>query len=249
MLTIFRTVAIFFPLLIHGATAHSQDKKLEMLNDATISLYEQEKYQEAAEMGETTLKTAEETLGAGSPNIVPFLNNLAVIYYAQGRYREAEAQYERALLITEEAFGPEHPRAESLLDGLRMCRQKLKEQKISEARMAPAPADTPAPAKTEELRPDAAGEPPKEPGAARREPSAQIYTVQVGAFKNLLNAKRLQDKLSRNGYDASISSVATGDGEILYKVQAGEFADRRRAEMMAKEIITLTGADTFITAK
>ena len=122
LLTIF---TIFFTLTL-GTAAFAQNEPLQELNDNSVSLYQQGKYNEAAELAERALKGSEDTLGPYNPQTATFLNNLAVIYYAQGKYAEAEALYERALGITEQSVGSDHPRVKSLLEGLEKCRRNYR---------------------------------------------------------------------------------------------------------------------------
>ena len=77
----------------------------------------------------------------------------------------------------------------------------------------------------------------------------KIYTVQVGAFRNLPRAKAIQDRLDKNGYDVSITTVTAENGDTLHKVQVGEFSERKRAEALSREITTLMGLDVFVTTK
>jgi cell division septation protein DedD len=250
LLTIF---TIIFTLTL-GTVAFAQNEPLQELNDNSVKLYEQGKYNEAAELSEHALKRAEDTLGPNNPQIAIFLNNLAVIYYAQGKYAEAAAQYERALGITEQAFGADHPRVKSLLEGLQKCRQKLSKEEIPEdSDESDEIAELPTSSTQEETKPvqtlTDVGRAIKESISSTGKIPQKIYTVQVGAFRNLINAKALQDRLYKNGYDVSISTVTTENGKTLHKVQAGEFSERKRAEAFSKEIRTLMGLDVFITTK
>jgi len=250
LLTIF---LIFFTLTL-GTAAFSQNESLQELNDNSVRLYEQGKYNEAAELAKRALKGAEETLGPYNPQTAIFLNNLAVIYFAQGKNTEAEALYERALGITEQSFGSEHPRVKSLLESLQKCRQKLSEQEIPEdsdesGEIAELP-DSPLPEKTEQEQTlTDVGRAIKESVSSSGKISQKLYTVQVGAFRNLPRAKALQDRLDKNGYDVSITTVTAENGETLHKVHVGEFSERKKAHMLSQEIKTLMGLDVFVTTK
>ncbi len=250
LLTIF---TIFFTLTL-GTAAFAQNESLQELNDSSVRLYEQGKYNEAAQLAERALKGAEESLGPYNPQTAIFLNNLAVIYYAQGKYAEATALYERALGITEQSLGPGHPRVKSLLDGLDKCRQKLSKEEIPEDNdESDEIAEQPDSSPPEEAEQGKASiddrKEIKKPDLTAGKISQKLYTVQVGAFKNLPGAKALQDRLDKNGYEVSITSVTAENGETLHKVQTGEFSERKRAEALSQEIRTLMGLDTFITTK
>lgn len=244
---------IFFTLTL-GTAAFAQNESLQELNDNSVRLYEQGKYNEAAQLAERALKRAEDTLGTYNPQTAIFLNNLAVIYYAQGKYAEATALYERALGITEQSLGPGHPRVKSLLEGLDKCRQKLSKEEIPEdsdesEEIAELP-DSPPPEETKHVQAlTDFGKAIKESGLTAGKISQKLYTVQVGAFRNLPRAKALQDRLDKNGYEVSITSLTAENGETLHKVQTGEFSERKRAEALSQEIRTLMGLDTFITTK
>lgn len=250
----FLTIIPIFLFLMFSQYVLAEGETLQVLNDTAVGLYEQGKYDEAAELAQRALRVAEDTFGIDNPKIVPFLNNLAVIYYAQGKYAESEAQYKRALALTEQAYGKDHARARSLREGLEKCRQKLSEQEIPEEsdeldEIAELPdstlPDQPAP----EVTPQVVSSPKKEPGVITEKYFTKKYTVQIGAFRELLRAKALQDKLDKNGYDVSLTTIQRENGETLHKVQTGEFSDRKKAEQLAQEIKTLLGLDPYITTK
>jgi cell division septation protein DedD len=253
--TLLLTVFMIAWALALGATALAQDETLKVLNDTSVSLYEQGKYIEAAELAERALKSAENTFGPDNPQVAPFLNNLAVIYYAQGKYAEAEEQYERALRLTEPALGSsDHPRVKSMREGLEQCKQKLLEREVTEdSDEADEIAELPDASPPKEIEPVQAPTDANKlshgSAATDRQHAEKLYTVQAGAFRNLLNAKGVQDRLEKNGYNVSITSVTVGNGETLHKVQVGEFNETKKAKMLAQEIRTLMGLDTFITTK
>ena len=250
LLTIF---TIFFTLTL-GTAAFAQNESLQELNDNSVSLYQQGKYNEAAELSERALKGAGDTLGHYNPQTAIFLNNLAVIYYAQGKYAEATALYERALGVTEQSLGSDHPRVKSLLEGLKKCRQKRAEQEIPEDSdesgeiAEPSDSSPRAEPKQEQTLTDF-GKAIKESVSSSGKISQKLYTVQVGAFRNLPRAKALQDRLDKNGYEISITSVTAENGETLHKVRTGEFSERKRAEALSQEIRTLMELDVFVTTK
>ena len=245
---------MMFFMLTLGTAAFAQNESLQELNDNSVRLYGQGKYNEAAELAERALKGAEDTLGPYNPQTAIFLNNLAVIYYAQEKYAEAAALYERALGIAEQSFGPDNPRVKSLLEGLQKCQQKLPEQEVPEdsddSDEIVEPSDTVHPEETEpEQEVTVERKETKEPDSIAPKISQKLYTVQVGAFRSLTNAKALQERLDKNGYDVSITSVTAENGETLHKVQTGDFSERKKAEALSREITTLMGMDTFITMK
>lgn len=83
------------------------------------TLYQQGKYQEAAQIQEKVLAWTEQNLGPDHPDTASGLNNLAVLYRNQGgAYAKAEPLYLRALAIREKALGPDHPDIASSLSNL-----------------------------------------------------------------------------------------------------------------------------------
>jgi tetratricopeptide (TPR) repeat protein len=250
----FAVLLTIFSLVLCGTNASAQDENLQELNYNSVRLFEQGKYNEASELADRALKLAENKYGPENTQITPFLNNLAVIYFAQGRYAEAEALYERALGITEPVFSSDHPRIKSLIEGLQKCRQKLSETEIPEDNDESAESEKPSnstpPKETKEaLALIDTQKPVEEPSTGKTEISEKRYTIQVGAFRNLLNAKRLQERLDKNGYSSSLTTVTDNTGESLHKVQIGEFVHRKRAKVLAQELITLMRLDTYITTK
>jgi tetratricopeptide (TPR) repeat protein len=73
------------------------------------TLYQQGKYQEAAQIQEKELAWTEQNLGPDHPWTAEDLNNLGQLYAKQGAYAKAEPLYIRALAIREKALGPDHP--------------------------------------------------------------------------------------------------------------------------------------------
>ena len=250
----FLTIITIFLLLMFGQYVLAEGETLQVLNDTAVGLYEQGKYDEAAELAQRALRVAEDTFGIDNPKIVPFLNNLAVIYYGQGNYAESEAQYKRALALTEQAYGKDHARARSLREGLEKCRQKLLTQELPEEsddldEIDALPDAFPPGQPAQEESPSVVSSPQEKSPVITNKHFLKKYTLQVGAFRELLRAKALQDKLDKNGYDVSLTTIQRENGETLHKVQTGEFSDRKKAEQLAQEIKTLLGLDPYITTK
>lgn len=61
-------------------------------------------------------------------------------------------------------------------------------------------------------------------------PRKQLYRVQVGAFSEEANARRLADKLRQAGYPVLVKSGS------LYRVQVGAFSQRSNAEALLQEL-------------
>lgn len=76
-----------------------------------------------------------------------------------------------------------------------------------------------------------------------------IYTVQVGAFKNQKDADSLKRKLEDKKYKAYIKKTTLSQGVKLFKVRTGEFAKREDAEALAIKLKKIEGLNTFVTLK
>jgi tetratricopeptide (TPR) repeat protein len=66
-------------------------------------------------------------------------------------------------------------------------------------------------------------------------PSGLFYTVQVGAFSNLANAKSLSQKLTRNSYPAYIEDAGL-EGKTSFHVRVGKYRTRQEAESLEKKL-------------
>lgn len=247
------TVLVFLWTVTSGAPAHGQNPSLKELNERAVRLYELGSYNEAAELAEEALRTAERDLGRNDPHLTTFLNNLAVIYYAQEKYAEAKLLYERALGIERKNFSSDKTQLISLMKSVEKCRQKLTDKEktpgeneaVGEADVQYAPPSV----KAENVRESAKDEKEaEERDSADRKMSQEIFKVQVGAFRSLSGAKSLQERLYEKGYRAYITSSATRKGETLYKVQIGEFSERDQALAASIEIKKSTGLKAFVAA-
>jgi tetratricopeptide (TPR) repeat protein len=247
--------ALLCSLISAGVTpVGAEGETLQVLNDTAVSLYEQGNYDDAAELAERALKIAEDSMGPDNPEIAPFLNNLAVIYYAQGKYSTAAAMYQRAIRVTEPSLGSDHQRVIYFREGLDKCNQKMSGQEprkeLSGQSDSGDQAALPLSGQSEKvLTPTEAALTTKETTATSVHEGSKVLTVQVGAFRNLLGANKLKERLEKNGYDVSVLSAATSAGDSLHKVQVGEFSERKQAVKLAREIRTLMELDAFVTTK
>lgn len=62
------------------------------------------------------------------------------------------------------------------------------------------------------------------------------YVIQLGSFKDLANAKKLTDSLSREGYGPSIITVKDPQGTATYKVLAGRYKNKTDAMAAMKKL-------------
>ncbi|MBI4689467.1 MAG: SPOR domain-containing protein [Nitrospirae bacterium] len=95
------------------------------------------------------------------------------------------------------------------------------------------------------------------PGARERKPITkedkpiqnEIYTVQVGAFKNSKDAAVLKRKLENKGYKVYIKKSEETKDIRLFKVRTGEFVNKEKAEVVALKIKKTEKLNAFVTSK
>jgi cell division protein FtsN len=74
-----------------------------------------------------------------------------------------------------------------------------------------------------------------------------IYSVQVGAFTNIANARSLQTTLDKRGYHCYVSTQTSNGDVKLHKVLIGKFSNREKAESFSKKITKTENIRTFVT--
>lgn len=107
--------------------------------------------------------------------------------------------------------------------------------KAPEQKTAPLKKDTPASVSKDT--------PAADPG------QTAVYTVQLGAIKNPVEARRLKERLAKKGFKATIVVAKNQKNEKIYKVRTGEFAERREAEVLALRLKKNEGLNAFVTPK
>lgn len=83
-----------------------------------------------------------------------------------------------------------------------------------------------------------AAKPAEKPVAEKPAPQAagaEPYAVQIGVFSTMASIKRLQQKLSAQGYQSYTEKLSTDHGEKM-RLRAGPFANRAEAEKAAAKI-------------
>ena len=106
-------------------------------------------------------------------------------------------------------------------------------------------------APAEPAQPVAEPEPEPEPAAAAPEPETKpaksaplgSWVVQMGSFSSEQNARRLRDKLRKNGFVTQVEKARI-DGKQRFRVRVGPFLERAEAEQSRKQIqdkLTLKG--------
>lgn len=78
----------------------------------------------------------------------------------------------------------------------------------------------------------------------QKDGTAQLFTIQAGAFIDAFYANSLKNLLTEKGYHAFISYSKE---KKLYKVFIGKFSERLEAERQALEIKKAEGLQTFVT--
>ena len=76
----------------------------------------------------------------------------------------------------------------------------------------------------------------------KKRPDLGSYVVQVGAFGNEKNAKRLKLQVSQLGHDISINNVES-NGKRLYAVRVNRFKTKKQAEKIGRDIKTKLGLE------
>jgi cell division septation protein DedD len=77
---------------------------------------------------------------------------------------------------------------------------------------------------------------PEVPAAVATAPGQPFYSVQVGSFRQVEQAHRLQDDLLKKGYQARIGlSIVAGKG-TWYRVRVGRYTDRDAADETAQRL-------------
>ncbi len=96
--------------------------------------------------------------------------------------------------------------------------------------------EVPAPSKSKQEGPVASADAPQE----------RFYSVQVGSFRKVEQAYRLQHQLVKKGYQARISlSIVEGKG-AWYRVRVGRYADRGSANQTARRLQTKEKIDVLV---
>lgn len=104
------TAPLSIALLFQAALpAHGEGLQWSVLNAQVVSLYRQDRYQEAIPLAEEALALSVSSFGDGHSNVAIASNNLAALYHSLGQYDQAELFYNQALSIDQEVYGANHP--------------------------------------------------------------------------------------------------------------------------------------------
>ncbi len=120
----------------------------------------------------------------------------------------------------------------------------------TEAERAPSVSEEMALVKAEIPKPLPAKPPapkakPKPKVVKARKAAADVFTIQLGAFKGRTGADKLDDRLRNSGYDSFVL-VMPND---VYRVRVGSFKTRKAAKQMATRIKKTEDLDSFVTTE
>ncbi len=118
-------------------------------------------------------------------------------------------------------------------------KQKLEFYDILEGK----PTTSAAPSPTNTSPDNAAGEAP--PEASSEAKPADVFFLQVGAFKNTEDVDNLKAKLALQGYEASVQEITIANKGVMQRVRVGPF--RNLAEMnRARTALVQGGIQTTV---
>ena len=76
-----------------------------------------------------------------------------------------------------------------------------------------------------------------------------VFTVQIGAFKELKNALRLKEKIFLFNSSAHINTYETHEGAVFYQVRVGKYNNLEETIQAQRELESRGFQDTFIVAE
>ena len=108
----------------------------------------------------------------------------------------------------------------------------------------------------EKSRPQQTPAPEADPKAVKKEATPSeaanfggpVYSVQLGAFRSVAEARACKKKYSEKGLKITIITAANDKKEKIYKVRAGEFSDRKKAEALSLRLNKTGKLKTYITS-
>lgn len=122
-------------LLFFSSAVYAADWRA--LNEEAKNYYVQGQYDKSAQKSLASLQSAEKSLGAEAPELIPIINNLARTYRQLKQDSKAEALYLRASILIEKVNGSQHPAlalALSQLAQIQQASQRFKEAETHWAR-------------------------------------------------------------------------------------------------------------------
>lgn len=113
------------------------------------------------------------------------------------------------------------------------------ESRPEPAPAAPKPASRTAPEKETREKPAPQPRQPSKPKEPVKSPDIEKggYTIQVAAFSDAANSRRMVSRLKEKGFPAyQIQSPSGSSGAVLHRVRVGAFKDRQSAETMLAKL-------------
>ncbi len=108
------------------------------MRDELRSLYEEGRFDEAADLGELILSARIRTFGKDSSEAASAAQDLGAVYEAKGDYTQAKVYYQLALGIRERAMGPESPLVAETLESLGELEMRMGNLRKTEALLSRA---------------------------------------------------------------------------------------------------------------
>jgi len=115
--------------------------------------------------------------------------------------------------------------------------KSLTDTKENEVPLPPEAASDRSIPSTASLPNQAAAAPPKTGSAAgQKKPEIASYAVQIGAFKSLAAAEKVQARLKQEGLNTSVVKATFADGSVWYRVRMAAHLPRPEAEALASRL-------------
>ncbi len=89
----------------------SESPEVEQLKVKALTLWSENKFEEALALLQRLLTIQEQTVGPDKPEVAETINLLASLYSVRGDYSQTEQLYQRSLSIYQKAFNLQHPGA------------------------------------------------------------------------------------------------------------------------------------------
>lgn len=118
---------------VQEETAKSRDlEEAGRLNAQVLSLFAENKFDEALGLAKRVLEIREKVLGQDHELVASSLNSVADIYVAQQKYQAAEPLYRQSLSILEKKWGPESKYVTTSIESLALVRFALRDHGSAE---------------------------------------------------------------------------------------------------------------------
>lgn len=75
------------------------------------------------------------------------------------------------------------------------------------------------------------------------------WTVQVGVFSTPEQAAGVKKRLAAGGFEAQVTSITTGSGQVRYRVRVGAFRSKGEAVQIAERVRFDRSLQTYVTTR